>query len=137
MSVIHRFKILLVAIFAVVASGCVAFGVTDGDGSKADTTAPSWAAHINYRGDGLKVLSVRDWYNPSKGLKVNAEVQSLGLRSISFQYRVNWYDAQGAAISTTLSNWNQRVIRSGDTALLEAVSPGERALDYRIDIIEK
>lgn len=125
--------ILTAAIAATLATtGCVAL-----QGNQANAEAPVWAAHVSYIGKGLEVLDIRTWENHGKGTRVLATVTSNALLAVDFQYRFLWYTHDGQPIDTTLSNWNNRHILRGQTVELEAFSPGPRAGDYRLEIIQK
>lgn len=115
-------------------TGCVAIS---GNQHQASTTnAPVWAAHVNYDGSGLEVIDVRDWHNRDKGMRVLATLKSNALSVIDFQYRFVWYAHDGQPIKTVLSTWKTRRALRGQTLEIEGFSPGVRAADYRLEIIQ-
>jgi uncharacterized protein YcfL len=126
-------KFFLAAITSVllIGTGCVAIS---GNQNKAATAS---SAHVSYNGKGLEVLDVRDWHNQDKGIRVLATLKSSALTEINFQYRFVWYTNDGQPISSVLSTWHTRRVMRGQTVEIEGFSPGSRAADYRLEIIQK
>lgn len=51
-----------------------------------------------------------------------------------FQYRFEWFDAQGFLVDTPASTWLPRSIKAGETLAFNGVAPGPNVADFRFKI---
>jgi len=81
---------------------------------------------------GINVATVSTGF-----LKIQLEVQNLSSSAQAFAYRVEWFDANGMIVETSLSVWIDRRIQGGETLSLTALAPNVTAKDFRIKMIER
>ena len=65
---------------------------------------------------------------------VQAILQNADYGDIQFQYRFEWYDADGMLIEETSPMWHTARIHGKDRKVLEGVSESRQAADFRLII---
>ena len=65
---------------------------------------------------------------------VQAVLQNADYGDIQFQYRFEWYDADGMLIEETSPMWHTARVHGKDRKVLEGVSESRQAADFRLVI---
>lgn len=65
---------------------------------------------------------------------VQAVLQNADYGDIQFQYRFEWYDADGMLIEETSPMWHTARVHGKDRKVLEGVSESRQATDFRLVI---
>lgn len=84
--------------------------------------------------DKIAILSAPSGYTADHFLIAQVELQSIVDRDFSFQYRFNWYDANGMEIYPGKALWMSHVIHGKETINLQSVSPYSTAASFKISI---
>ena len=63
---------------------------------------------------------------------VQAVLQNADYGDIQFQYRFEWYDADGMLIEETSPMWHTARVHGKDRKVLEGVSESRQAADFRL-----
>ena len=67
-------------------------------------------------------------------IHVQAVLQNADYSDIQFQYRFEWYDADGMLIDETSPMWHTARVHGKDRKVLEGVSESRQAADFRLVI---
>ncbi len=67
-------------------------------------------------------------------IHVQAVLQNADYSDIQFQYRFEWYDADGMLIEETSPMWHTARVHGKDRKVLEGVSESRQAADFRLVI---
>lgn len=67
-------------------------------------------------------------------IHVQAILQNADYGDIQFQYRFEWYDADGMLIDETSPMWHTARVHGKDRKVLEGVSESRQAADFRLII---
>lgn len=71
-----------------------------------------------------------------QSLKVQAQVQNTTRKTAVFHYRVNWFDAQGLALSGYTPAMHTVELSGGEIKSITVTAPSSAAVDFQIVFIE-
>jgi uncharacterized protein YcfL len=125
-------KYLMIASFV----GALLLQACANPGINQQQAVPAWAAHVSYDGKWLDINSLREWEDASAGLQISAEITSKAIMARVIKYRVLWFTDDGKPIKTVLGKWNDRTILAGQTIIITEQSPGPRAKDFKLEILD-
>lgn len=72
-----------------------------------------------------------------ESLKVQLEVQNTTRTTAYLNYRVDWKDAQGLALSGYTATTHQLAIEGGEIKAIAVTAPSPRAVDFQFTFIER
>ncbi len=84
----------------------------------------------------VTVLNVIDGTTPEGTQRVGVEVQNLQSRAFRFNYRFDWFDAQGFPVATPTATMVSQQIEAGQILVLTSVAPHAGARDFRLTVQE-
>ena len=95
--------------------------------------------------DRLALRSVR--FSPAPGglqqvqveatsLRVGFWDQAFGPERYHIRYKFSWYDNNGMAVETVLSDWQDKWILPGETVQFQSVAPTPACKDFRLNLME-
>jgi len=73
---------------------------------------------------------------PGEFLKIQVELLNSTSSLKSFNYRFEWFDANGVLVHTPTSTYISRQIEGKESIFISAVSPVASAKDFRLKLIE-
>jgi len=130
------------------ASGCVSSVNTTENADKNMT--PTHIADARFVTDGflrdrLALLNVR--FSPAPGGLQQVQVEAMSLRvgfwdqvagpdRYHIRYKFTWFDNNGMAVSTPLSDWQDKWILPGETVQFQSVAPSRQCNDFRLNLME-
>ena len=82
----------------------------------------------------VRIIAVNE--TPGEFLKVQVEVLNTTHSLKSFNYRFEWFDANGMQVNTSASTYLPRQIEGKESLFLSAMSPTPTARDFRVKLIE-
>lgn len=68
--------------------------------------------------------------------QVLVQVAGVSKKNQSVYYKIEWFDANGMKISTTLSQWKKVNLRENAEFFWNAAAPSKRAATYRVYITD-
>ena len=69
-------------------------------------------------------------------LRVGFWDQSFGPEKYHVRYKFTWFDQNGMAIETVLSDWQDMWILPGETVQFQSVAPSPACKDFRLNLME-
>jgi uncharacterized protein YcfL len=94
------------------------------------------AEKVTYTDDVLsqrvKVLNVNFDVGPQGFMKIQCQVQNTTAKARAFAYRVEWFDEHGMIITLPTNAAVPRMLEAGETTVIVATAPTEKARDFRI-----
>ncbi len=84
----------------------------------------------------VAVLKVIDGTTPEGVLRVGVEVQNRRTKSFRFNYRFDWFDAQGLPVTTPASTMVSQQIEGGQVLVLSSTAPHPSVKDFRLSLQE-
>jgi uncharacterized protein YcfL len=84
--------------------------------------------------DRVNVTSVFVGQTPDGCLRVQPNIQNTSGANVFYMYRFTWFDAQGLKLSTNTDFWTRRELNAGGIDEITAVSPTNKAVDWRLEI---
>ena len=131
-----------------VAAGCINSVNTTENADKNMT--PTHIADARFVTDGflrdrLALRNVR--FSPAPGGHQQVQVEATSLRvgfwdqtfgpdKYHIRYKFTWFDANGMAVDTVLSDWQDKWIRPGETVQFQSVAPSLACKDFRLNLME-
>lgn len=82
----------------------------------------------------VAVLNVIEGTTQDGGLRIGVEVQNQRTKSFRFNYRFDWFDAQGFPYGTPGSTMVSQQIEPGQVLVLTSVAPNPGAKDFRLTL---
>ncbi len=82
----------------------------------------------------VRIVGVNE--TPGEFLKVQIELQNTTRSLKSFNYRFEWFDANGMQVNTPTSTYIPRQIEGKESLFISAVAPTPTAKDFRVKLIE-
>lgn len=82
----------------------------------------------------VSVLQVIDGTTDTGLARVGVEVQNLRRSVFRFNYRFDWFDAQGLPVSTPTATMISQQIEAGQVLVLTSVAPTPQAKDFRLTV---
>jgi len=73
---------------------------------------------------------------PGEFLKIQVELLNSTSSLKSFNYRFEWFDANGVLVNTPASTYISRQIEGKESIFISAVAPVASAKDFRLKLIE-
>ena len=67
-------------------------------------------------------------------MEMQIDVNNDDFRQRNFAWRVDWLDAQGNVIPSTMSVWKSASVPSGGMTTLTSVAPGDAGVDFRLQV---
>lgn len=68
--------------------------------------------------------------------QIMAQITGVSSKNQSVYYKVEWFDANGIKISTSLSQWKKVNLWKNSDFLWNATSPSKRAITYRVYVTD-
>lgn len=84
----------------------------------------------------LKILNVVEGSTPDNLLRIGVEVQNDRRKNFRFNYRFDWFDAQGFPVPTPASTMVSQQIEGGQILMLTGVAPNPAVRDFRLTLQE-
>ncbi len=84
----------------------------------------------------VSVLNVIEGTTPDGLMRIGVEIENPRARVFRFNYRFDWFDAQGFPVSTPTSTMVSQQIEGGQVLVLTSVAPTPDARDFRLTIQE-
>jgi uncharacterized protein YcfL len=84
----------------------------------------------------VHVLNVIDGSTSDGLMRVGVEVQNTRSKSFRFNYRFDWFDAQGFPVNTPTSTMVSQQLEGGQMLVLTSVAPNPSVKDFRLSIQE-
>lgn len=84
----------------------------------------------------VAVLNVIDGTTPDGTQRIGVEVQNLKRKAFRFNYRFDWFDAQGFPVATPTATMVSQQIEAGQILVLTSVAPHSGARDFRLTVQE-
>ena len=95
--------------------------------------------------DRLALRNVR--FSPAPGGLQQVQVEATSLRvgfwdqiggpdRYHIRYKFTWFDQNGMAIETVLSDWQDKWILPGETVQFQSVAPSPACKDFRLNLME-
>ncbi len=112
-------------------TGAVASGKTTWDDQGARTLDKS----VVFNSMGLKMeIEVVDMKNSLAGdlMKVQAALRSKNSGTLPFQYRFEWYDADGLEINSGTGSWKPLLLNGKELKTVQGVAPDKRAKEFKL-----
>jgi len=69
-------------------------------------------------------------------MRAQATLKSKDRDTLSFQYRFDWYDANGMEINSGAGSWKPLLITGRETKTVQSVAPDSRAKEFKLKIRE-
>jgi uncharacterized protein YcfL len=85
----------------------------------------------------VRIVSVSEATVADGFLKIQVELRNHSAHTHHFNYRVQWFDANGMAIHSPTPVWITRQILPQQTMFVTAVAPTAAAKDFRIELYHK
>lgn len=82
----------------------------------------------------VRIIAVNE--TPGEFLKVQVEVLNTTHSLKSFNYRFEWFDANGMQVNTSASTYLPRQIEGKESLFLSAMAPTPTARDFRLKLID-
>lgn len=82
----------------------------------------------------VSVLNVIDGTTETGLARIGVEVQNLRRSVYRFNYRFDWFDAQGLPVSTPAATMISQQIEAGQILVLTSVAPTPNAKDFRLTV---
>ena len=82
----------------------------------------------------VSVIKVVDGTTPEGMPRVGVEVQNQRMTAFRFNYRFDWFDAQGLPVTSPASTMVSQMIEGGQAMTLTSVAPHPNAKDFRLSI---
>lgn len=67
-------------------------------------------------------------------MKAQATLKSKDRDTLSFQYRFDWYDANGMEINSGAGSWKPLLITGRESKTIQSVAPDPRAKEFKLKI---
>ena len=83
---------------------------------------------------GVRIVGVNE--APGEFLKVQVELLNTTGSLKSFNYRFEWFDANGVQVNTPTSTYIPRHIEGKESIFISALAPTPSAKDFRLKLIE-
>ncbi len=132
----------------VAAAGCMNTVNTTENADKSMT--PTHVADARFVTDGflrdrLALRNVR--LSPAPGGLQQVQVEATSLRvgfwdhvagpeKYHIRYKFTWFDVNGMAVETVLSDWQDKWIFPGETVQFQSVAPSPACKDFRLNLME-
>lgn len=84
----------------------------------------------------VHVLNVIDGSTDTGLARIGVEVQNQRRKTFRFNYRFDWFDAQGFPVSTPTATMVSQQIEGGQVLTLVSVAPHPNAKDFRLTLQE-
>lgn len=84
----------------------------------------------------VQVLEVHEADTTAGHLQVQVSVLNTTRRYRTFNYRFEWFDANGIFIETPANGYRSRQIEGGESLMLVGVAPTAAAKDFRLKLLE-
>lgn len=122
------------------AIGCAGQSVNSVEGAQRQGT-PAVVADQRVQTDGslgrkLGIVEVREATVSDDLRKVQVELVNKTRKTLSFNYRFDWYDVEGMAVDSPLSIWKSRQVQGGERFSIAGVAPSYKAVDFRVKLLE-
>lgn len=82
----------------------------------------------------VRIVGVNE--TPGEFLKVQIELQNTTRSLKRFNYRFEWFDAQGMQVNTPTTTYIPRQIEGKESLFISAIAPTPTAKDFRLKLIE-
>jgi len=86
--------------------------------------------------DIARVVSVRQATTPDGLLLIQVQVMNKRFSAERFNYMFEWFDQNGMAVRTPLSEWRAQQIGGKEVIALIATAPDATAKDFRLKLID-
>jgi uncharacterized protein YcfL len=83
---------------------------------------------------GIQVVDLRSLRTASNLLRASVTVVSKYSKTLEFQYKFAWFDAQGMEIDPEARPWTPVTLYGNETKTLQATAPNSAATEYKIKI---
>ncbi|WP_432799364.1 YcfL family protein [Poriferisphaera sp. WC338] len=83
-----------------------------------------------------RVVDIRESRVGNDHLKIQAEILNTTSSRKSFNYRIDWLNADGMSIPSLMTKWKTKSIAGKETAFVTAVAPTSKAADFRLQLVE-
>lgn len=84
----------------------------------------------------VAVLNVIEGSTPDGLLRIGVEVQNQRSKSFRFNYRFDWFDAQGFPVNTPATTMISQQLEGGQILVLSSVAPNASVKDFRLSVQE-
>ena len=85
-------------------------------------------------GNDVYITDIRCTKGTGNCYTLQAKVVNNTSHDYPVEWKVVWLDADGMAIDTIVSTWQQRMLNAKDIVALQATAPGGSAVDMRLYI---
>lgn len=82
----------------------------------------------------VAVVKVIDGTTPDGLMRVGVEVQNTRTKSFRFNYRFDWFDAQGLPVTTPASTMVSQQIEGGQVMVLSSTAPHPSVKDFKLNL---
>lgn len=83
---------------------------------------------------GVRIVGVNE--APGEFLKIQVELLNTTSSLRGFNYRFEWFDANGVQVNTPTSTYIPRQIEGRESIFISAVAPTPTAKDFRLKLID-
>lgn len=83
---------------------------------------------------GVRIVGVNE--TPGEHLKIQVELLNTTGSLKSFNYRFEWFDANGVQVNTSTAIYLPRQIEGKESIFISAVAPTPSAKDFRLKLLE-
>lgn len=83
---------------------------------------------------GVRIVGVNE--APGEHLKIQVELLNTTSSLKNFNYRFEWFDANGVQVNTPTSTYLPRQIEGKESIFISAVAPTPEAKDFRLKLID-
>ena len=121
-------------------SGCSnAINTIEGSTDRRLASGPPATERVHFGSKALaRDLVFGEVVTRRQGLILHAQVslENRARRTVNFEYRWEWTDADGFELGDTLSNWQPAVVYAQERKLMNGVGPGPAAANFRLYVRE-
>ncbi len=128
----HFIRIAFISLLATALPACNGTGAAGAPGAPARDGGSRLFPQVASTISEIKVVSVRDRALEDGTTQVAIAFENVAVYAVSAALSVTWFDVNDFPIKTTLSNWKEFELASGEMRELVVTGPGQQASRYSI-----
>ena len=125
----------VVSLLALTGCGGTAGAVASGKTARDDQGARILEKKVVFNSIGLKMdIEIVDIKSSLAGnlMRAQAALRSRDSGTLSFQYRFEWYDADGLEINSGAGSWRPLLLNGKEIKTVQGVAPDQRAKEFKL-----
>ena len=83
---------------------------------------------------GIQIVDIRTGFTDNNLMQASVAIVSKARKTLQFQYRFAWYDANGMEIDPENNAWKPVIIYGNESRSLQGMAPNSAAKEFRIKI---